>query len=85
MPESYIKAEIVRPKWTTEVWVEKVIGAFMSLALTALVVFWFVATWFPQWGPDVLATRPARVCVQTDHQPPTRWAAAQVIRAALGK
>ena len=50
MPESYIKAEIVRPKWTTEVWVEKVIGAFMSLALTTLVVFWFVATWFPQWG-----------------------------------
>lgn len=50
MSESYIKAEIVRPKWTPEVWVEKIVGAIMSIALTTLVVFWFVATWFPQWG-----------------------------------
>ena len=50
MPESYIKAEIVRPKWTPEVLVEKIIGAVLSIALITLVVFWFVATWFPQLG-----------------------------------
>jgi len=48
--ESYIKAEIVRPKWTTEVWVEKIFVAFLSIALITLVVFWFVATWFPELG-----------------------------------
>lgn len=50
MPESYIKAEIVRPKWTAEVWAEKIIGAVIGIALITLVVFWFVATWFPEWG-----------------------------------
>ena len=50
MSQTYIKAEIVRPKWTPEVWVEKIIGALVGLALNTLIVFWFVATWFPQWG-----------------------------------
>lgn len=50
MAESYIKAEIVRPKWTPEDWVARTIGAFLSLALTTLVLFWFVATWLPQYG-----------------------------------
>jgi hypothetical protein len=50
LSETYIKAEIVRPKWTPEVWVEKILGAILSLALTTLVLFWFVATWFPQFG-----------------------------------
>jgi hypothetical protein len=50
MPEQYIKAEIVRPKWTPEVWVEKIVGALVSLALTTLIVFWFVASWFPHLG-----------------------------------
>lgn len=50
MPETYIKAEIVRPKWTAEEWVTKIISAVLNLAIITLVVFWFVATWFPEYG-----------------------------------
>jgi len=50
MPETYIKAEIVRPRWTTEDWVEKIAGAILSIALVTLVLFWFIATWFPEYG-----------------------------------
>lgn len=50
MSESYIKAEIVRPKWSPEDWFTKILGAILSLALITLVLFWFVASWFPQLG-----------------------------------
>jgi hypothetical protein len=50
LSESYIKAEIVRPKWTAEEWVTKILSAILNLALITLVLFWFVATWFPQLG-----------------------------------
>lgn len=50
MSESYIKAEIVRPKWSPEEWAAKIIGAFLSLALITLVMFWFFASWFPELG-----------------------------------
>lgn len=50
MSESYIKAEIVRPKWSPEDWLAKIIGAHLNLALITLVVFWFVASWFPHLG-----------------------------------
>lgn len=50
MSESYIKAEIVRPKWSPEDWVTKIVGAVLSLGLTTFLVWWFVATWFPQFG-----------------------------------
>lgn len=50
MSESYIKAEIIRPKWSTEDWFAKIIGAFLGLALITLVVFWFFASWLPELG-----------------------------------
>lgn len=50
MSESYIKAEIVRPKWSPEEWFARVIGAFLGLALITLVVFWFFASWLPELG-----------------------------------
>ena len=50
MSETYIKAEIVRPKWTPEDWLAKIIGAVLGIAVATLVLFWFVATWFPHLG-----------------------------------
>ncbi|SDK80376.1 hypothetical protein [Arthrobacter sp. ok362] len=50
MSESYIRAEIVRTKWSPEDWFARTIGAFLSLALITLVLFWFVAAWFPELG-----------------------------------
>lgn len=50
MSETYIKAEIVRPKWSTEEWFTKLFGALLNLALITLVVFWFFAAWFPELG-----------------------------------
>lgn len=50
MSESYIRAEIVRPKWSPEDWFAKILGAFLSLAIITLVLFWFVASWFPHLG-----------------------------------
>jgi hypothetical protein len=50
MSESYIKAEIVRPKWSTEDWFTKILTGIVGLALVTLIVFWFVATWFPELG-----------------------------------
>lgn len=50
MPESYIKAEIVRPKWDREEWATKIISGIIHLGLVTLVAFWFFASWFPQFG-----------------------------------
>lgn len=50
MSETYIKAEIVRPKWSKEEWFEKIFASLFNLALITLVLFWFVASWFPHLG-----------------------------------
>lgn len=50
MPETYIKAEIVRPKWTPEEWFAKILTALLNLALITLIVFWFFASWYPELG-----------------------------------
>lgn len=50
MSESYIKAEIVRPKWTPTEWSTKILGAFLGLAIQTLVVFWLFASWLPHFG-----------------------------------
>lgn len=50
MPESYIKAEIVRPKRPVEETIGTVIGGLLWLAFCVLIVWWFVATWFPELG-----------------------------------
>jgi len=50
MSESYIKAEIVRPKWTAEEWFAHLFGGIISLALRTLVVWWFFAAWYPELG-----------------------------------
>jgi hypothetical protein len=50
LSESYIKAEIVRPKWTGEEWAANIAGGLLGLALRTLIVWWLFATWFPQLG-----------------------------------
>lgn len=50
MSEQYIKAEIVTPRWTTEKWIGNVLSGFFMTALRTLVVWWFVAAWFPELG-----------------------------------
>lgn len=50
MSETYIKAEIIRPKWKAEDWVGNISGALFSVALITLIVFWFFASWFPALG-----------------------------------
>lgn len=50
MPETYIKAEIVRPKWNPEEWVSNFVVGILSLALRTFIVWWFFAEWFPEYG-----------------------------------
>ena len=50
MPESYIKAEIVRPKWSFEDFASNLFAGLIGLALRTLVVWWFFAAWFPELG-----------------------------------
>ena len=50
MPESYIKAEIVRPKWKPEEWVANLVTGLLGLALRTLIVWWFFAAWLPEYG-----------------------------------
>lgn len=50
MSESYIKAEIVRPKWTPNEAFTQVFGSLFNLAVRVLILWWFFATWFPQLG-----------------------------------
>lgn len=50
MSESYIKAEIVRPKWTTLESFQAIFGAVFNLAVRVLILWWFFAAWFPSLG-----------------------------------
>jgi len=50
MAENYIKAEIVTPPNDAAGWVGKVFTAFFLLAFRTLILWWFFAAWFPQFG-----------------------------------
>lgn len=50
MSESYIRAEIVRPKRPIEDHVGNFVGGIIFLAFCVLIVWWFFATWFPALG-----------------------------------
>ena len=50
MSEQYIKAEIVTPKWTGTKWAGSVLSGLFMTALRTLIVWWFVAAWFPELG-----------------------------------
>ena len=50
MSEQYIKAEIVKPKPTAENWFSQLISGLLMTAFRVLIVWWFVAAWFPDLG-----------------------------------
>jgi len=50
LSEAPVKVEIVRPKWTSEEWGERIAGSILNIAILTLVVFWFFASWFPELG-----------------------------------
>ena len=50
MSETYIKAEIVRPKKSTEENVTAIFTGLFGLAFRTLIVWWALAAWFPEWG-----------------------------------
>lgn len=50
MSESYIKAEIVKPKKDAAGIFADIIAGVFLLALRTLVVWWAIAAWFPEYG-----------------------------------
>ncbi|MGP9488901.1 hypothetical protein CIK76_05005 [Glutamicibacter sp. BW80] len=50
MAEQYSKVEVVTPALNGEGWFGKVFAAIFMLALRTLIVWWFVAAWFPEIG-----------------------------------
>ena len=50
MSEQYIKAEIVRPKRPAVEVFGTVLGNLLWFAIIVLIVWWFFAAWFPQFG-----------------------------------
>lgn len=50
MAESYIKAEIIRPKWSLDDFATNLFSGLLALALRTLVVWWFFTAWFPELG-----------------------------------
>ena len=50
MAEQYIKAEIVRTQRPLTENIGTIFGGFFWLAYITLIVWWFVATWFPELG-----------------------------------
>lgn len=50
MSESYIRAEIVRPKLSVPELFGQLFGSLAGLAIRVLIVWWFIAAWFPQFG-----------------------------------
>jgi len=50
MSETYIKAEIIRPKPSLEENVTEVFKGLFGLAYRVLFVWWAVAVWFPEFG-----------------------------------
>ena len=50
MSETYIKAEIVRPKWTARESFAQIFAALFNLAIRTLIVWWFFAAVSPVLG-----------------------------------
>jgi hypothetical protein len=50
MSESYIKAEIVRPKLSATEAFTQLFGSLFNLAIRTLILWWFFAAWFPELG-----------------------------------
>lgn len=50
MSEQYIKAELVTPKWTGTKWAGNVLSILFMTAFRTLIVWWFIAAWFPELG-----------------------------------
>lgn len=50
MSEQYSKVEIVTPKWTGDKWVSKLLEALLFTAFAVLIIWWCVASWFPELG-----------------------------------
>lgn len=50
MSETYIKVEIVQPRWTADKWVSTILSGALSIAFVTLIAWWFFAAWFPQLG-----------------------------------
>jgi hypothetical protein len=48
--ETYVKAEIVRPKRPMPEQIGAIIGGLIWLAFSVLIVWWFFAAWHPQLG-----------------------------------
>ena len=49
-PEEYTKVEIVNPSRTTAENLSGIFTGLFGLALRTLIVWWAVASWFPEWG-----------------------------------
>ncbi|WP_394253646.1 hypothetical protein [Arthrobacter pityocampae] len=50
MSEHYTKVEIVRPKKDTPTQLGEIVANLLVLAFRVLIVWWFVAAWFPEYG-----------------------------------
>lgn len=50
MPETYLKVEVIQPRPTLDRWVEMVLKAMLGIAISALFVWWFFASWYPEFG-----------------------------------
>lgn len=50
MSETYIKAEIVRPKRPAHEHASNLITGLVFLAFRVLILWWFFAAWFPELG-----------------------------------
>ena len=50
MSEHYTKVEIVRPKKDAPTQLGEILGSLLILATRVLIVWWFVAAWFPEYG-----------------------------------
>jgi hypothetical protein len=74
MAEQYIKAEIVRPKRNTTDDLVSIVKSLFTLAIRVLVIWWFVAAWFPEYGitywQAILAVAAIRMLVTST---PTPW------------
>lgn len=50
MSEMYSKVEIVTPPTTGESFVHSLLTSLFLTAMRTLIVWWFVAAWFPEFG-----------------------------------
>jgi len=50
MAEQYSKVEIVTPRLDMETFIGKLFAGLFMMALRTLIVWWFMAAWFPELG-----------------------------------